>query len=86
RKPLVQVLMLSFLIDIMIHCVLKFGLHTSYIYGGHFVFVIPLILGWLLHSYRKNTNATLGLQLLLGLLTLFLALNNFYRMDEFFSF
>ncbi|MCW0512070.1 DUF6080 domain-containing protein [Riemerella anatipestifer] len=86
RKPLVQVLMLSFLVDIMIHCVLKFGLHTSYIYGGHFVFVIPLILGWLLHSYRKNTNATLGLQLLLGLLTLFLALNNFYRMDEFFAF
>ncbi|MDY3547761.1 DUF6080 domain-containing protein [Riemerella anatipestifer] len=86
RKPLVQVLMLSFLVDIMIHCVLKFGLHTSYIYGGHFVFVIPLILGWLLHSYRKNTNATLGLQLFLGLMTLFLALNNFYRMNEFLSF
>ncbi|MFN8364349.1 MAG: DUF6080 domain-containing protein [Cloacibacterium normanense] len=31
--------MLSFFVDIIIHCVLKFGLHTSYIYGGHFIFL-----------------------------------------------
>ncbi len=38
KNKFVQILMLSFFVDIIIHCVLKFGLHTSYIYGGHFYF------------------------------------------------
>ena len=37
KNKLVQILMISFLVDIAIHCILKFGLHTSYIYGGHFI-------------------------------------------------
>ena len=32
KNKLVQILMISLLFDVTIHCVLKFGLHTSYIY------------------------------------------------------
>lgn len=86
KNKLVWILTISFLVDIIIHCVLKFGLHTSYIYGGHFVFVYPLLIGWLLYSYRDSK---LGFSLVFGvflMLFTFLLGNNIYRMTEFFDF
>ena len=61
KNKLVQVLGLSLLCDVIIHCVLKFGLHTSYIYGGHFIFVVPMLLGWLFTAREgiKNYFGTL---------------------------
>ena len=86
RNPLVQILIFSLSVDIFIHCVLKFGLHTAYIYGGHYVFVVPLLLGWLLSRYHQHQvwrNCLLGL---FAVLISFLACNNLYRMQEFFVF
>ena len=86
KNKLIWILVISFSIDILIHCVLKFGLHTSYIYGGHFVFVYPLLLGWLFFSYR---NKTISLSILYGvimMMTVYLGLNNFYRLGEFYQF
>lgn len=86
KNKLVHVLMISFLFDVVIHCVLKFGLHTSYIYGGHFVFVFPLMIGWLFHSYRKNEIMLSFLSILMIVSTVYLGANNFFRMEEFFVF
>lgn len=86
RNKLLQILVLSFAVDIVIHVVLKFGLHTSYIYGGHFVFVFPLMLGWLFHAYKRSP---LVLSLLFGLIitmVVYLAVNNLFRLQEFFFF
>ena len=86
KNKLVQVLMISFLFDILIHCVLKFGLHTSYIYGGHFIFVVPLFIGWLFYAYKDSPKI---LALLYGgvwILFVYLLFNNIYRMEEFFVF
>ena len=86
KNKLIWILVISFSIDILIHCVLKFGLHTSYIYGGHFVFVYPLLLGWLFFSYR---NKTISLSILYGvimMMTVYLGFNNFYRLGEFYQF
>ena len=86
KNKLIWILVISFSIDILIHCVLKFGLHTSYIYGGHFVFVYPLLLGWLFFSYR---NKTISLSILYGvimMMTVHLGFNNFYRLGEFYQF
>lgn len=86
KNPLVSILSLSFLVDIVIHCVMKFGLHTSYIYGGHFVFVYPLLLGWLFHTYRKHKKTyPIILFIFIGLLC-FAIINNSIRMEEFFQF
>ncbi|WP_327983612.1 DUF6080 domain-containing protein [Bergeyella porcorum] len=81
-----KILLLSFFFDILIHCVLKFGLHTSYIYGGHFVYVYPLLIGWLVFAYRKHRTTLSILSGILLLLTLYLGFNNGIRMQEFFEF
>lgn len=86
KNKLVQILMLSFVIDIIIHCVLKFGLHTAYIYGGHFVFVYPLLIGWLFYAYRHSAKVLSFLTLTVSIMLVYLVLNNFLRMQEFFDF
>ncbi len=86
KNPLVQILMLSFIIDVVIHCVAKFGLHTAYIYGGHFIFVVPLLLGWLFYAYRKNAWMLSGIFTALCLFFVVLVMNNAFRMQEFFLF
>lgn len=86
KNKLVWVLFLSFLVDVIIHCVLKFGLHTSYIYGGHFVFVYPLLLGWLFYSFREKKSVFTALAAVLVLMNIFLISNNIYRILEFFDF
>ena len=86
KNKLVQVLMISFLVDIVIHCILKFGLHTSYIYGGHFIFVVPLLIGWLFYSYKNSPKMLSFLFVTVGVLFFYLATNNLLRMEEFFVF
>lgn len=86
KNKLVQILMISFAVDIIIHCILKFGLHTSYIYGGHFVFVYPLLLGWLCYSYRNSPTNFSAILILVIPMTVYLGINNFIRLEEFFSF
>ena len=86
KNKLVQILMISFFVDILIHCILKFGLHTSYIYGGHFVFVYPLLLGWLFFIYKNNPKATTFLYVSVCLMCSYVVFNNIFRMEEFFFF
>ncbi len=86
KNKFVQILMASFLVDVIIHCILKFGLHTSYIYGGHFVFVIPLLLGWLFNSYRNSPKMLSFLMVIVSVLLFYLGANNLLRMEEFFVF
>lgn len=86
RNRWVQMVMISFFVDVLIHCVLKFGLHTSYIYGGHFIFVVPLILGWLFYAYRNSTKMISIFYGILLIVMIYLLLNNISRMQEFFIF
>lgn len=86
KNKLVLVLMISFLVDIVIHCILKFGLHTSYIYGGHFVFVYPLLIGWLFYAYKNAPKTLSFLYSIVWILFIYLVLNNVFRMEEFFIF
>ncbi|MNK24115.1 hypothetical protein D3C87_424180 [compost metagenome] len=86
KNKLVWMLIVTFLFDVLIHCVLKFGLHTSYIYGGHFVFVYPLLIGWLFFSFKEKKLAITFLYGSLLILTVYLGFTNFYRMSEFYQF
>lgn len=86
KNKLVQILMISFFVDIAIHCILKFGLHTSYIYGGHFIFVVPMMIGWLFYSYRKSPRMLSFLMAILSVLLFYLGMNNIMRLAEFFVF
>lgn len=86
KNKLVQILFFSFLFDIIIHCIMRFGLHTSYIYGGHYVFVYPLLLGWLFYAYKSKPKTLSFLTLTIILMFVFLLANNLYRMSDFFWF
>ena len=86
NNKFVQILGLSLLVDLLIHCVLKFGLHTSYIYGGHFIFVVPLLLGWLFYGYKDSPKTLSLLYVTVSLLFFYLAFNNTFRLIEFFDF
>ncbi|MDP9958590.1 DUF6080 domain-containing protein [Chryseobacterium lathyri] len=86
RNKLVQIIAISFLFDIVIHCIMRFGLHTSYIYGGHFVFVYPLLLGWLFYAYRSKPKTLSFLMVTMVILFVFLLTNNLFRMSDFFQF
>jgi len=86
RNKWVQIITISFAVDIIIHCVMRFGLHTSYIYGGHFVFVYPILLGWLFYAYRSSPEIMSFLTLTLVILFTYLLVNNIFRMTEFFWF
>ncbi len=86
KNKWVQVIMISFFIDIIIHCIMRFGLHTSYIYGGHFVFVYPIMTGWLFYVYRSSPKIMFILTLTTGTLFFYLLCNNIFRMSEFFWF
>lgn len=86
KNNLVHILFWSFCFDILIHCVLKFGLHTSYIYGGHFVFVYPLLIGWLFYSYRDSPRVLSGLLSLTMVLIVYFGVNNYLRLQEFIDF
>lgn len=86
KNKFVQLLMISLLVDIVIHCFLKFGLHTSYIYGGHFVFVFPLLIGWLFYSYKDSPQVLSFLVVTVSLLFFYLGVNNLFRLEQFFEF
>lgn len=86
KNKFVRILMISFLVDVLIHCVLKFGLHTSYIYGGHFIFVVPLLVGWLFFAYKNSPKMLSFLYSSVWILFVFLLVNNIFRMEEFFQF
>lgn len=86
RNKLVQVIMLSFLFDTIIHCVMRFGLHTSYIYGGHFVFVYTIMIGWLFFTYKNSPKIFSLLIAIFCIMFVYLAINNYLRMTEFFWF
>lgn len=86
KNKLVQILFISFLVDVAIHCVLKFGLHTSYIYGGHFVYIYSLMLGWLFYAYKEKPKMLSFVFSLVLVLFVYTLGNNWYRMLEFFQF
>ncbi|PQL95467.1 hypothetical protein C4S77_01340 [Apibacter adventoris] len=86
KNKLLYILGFSFLIDIIIHGFMKFGLWVSFIYGGHWVFVVPLLLGWLFYALRNNKKIYKMLFIFLGLLTLYLIINNLFRLSEFINF
>ena len=86
KNKLVQIITISFVFDIVIHCIMRFGLHTSYIYGGHFVFVYPLLLGWLFYAYKSQPKTLSFLMITMVILFVFLLVNNLYRMSDFFLF
>lgn len=81
KNRLMQVLVLLLAVDLGIHGVLKFGINTPFIYGGHWVYIVPLMLAWFFKDIQGKNMKTIHI-LFIGFITL-LAINNGFRMVEF---
>lgn len=49
------VLMIALLLffDIFLHLILKFGLFDPFIYAGHWLYCVPLLMGWMYKSFKN---------------------------------
>lgn len=52
RFVLMVVMLLSF--DIFLHLILRFGLFDPFIYGGHWLYCVPLLMGWMCKSIKNE--------------------------------
>lgn len=67
KNKYIQILILPFIIDIIMHIIIQFGLDFPFIYGAHWIYIIPLALGWgyklITCSLTKKIIATLFISL-----------------------
>lgn len=81
KNKLVQLLFLLFAVDLIVHLVVQFGMHEGYIYGGHWVYVIPLLFGWgyqSLKSWKRSAYVSTVACLFICMLV-----NNYVRLFDF---
>lgn len=70
KNRLVWMLVNFFVVDFAIHLLLKFGLRTAYIYGAHYIFIVPMLLPWLLVAGK---NKPFGKIIFTGMMLLLMA-------------
>lgn len=81
KNKYVQMLFLLLFTDIVIHCVLRFGLDWPFMYGAHWVYCIPLLLAWLYKSLEIKLSKVCFAFLSVTLIILFA--NNLIRLFTF---
>lgn len=82
KNKYIHMLLLLFCVDIIIHIILKYGVRDYIIFGGHWIYIIPLILAWLIQSIH-NKSLKVGINIILGILTIILICNNVYHLIDF---
>jgi hypothetical protein len=81
KNRFVQMIFLLFLVDITIHCFFKFGINQPFIYGAHWIYCIPLLLGWLYKKLNKNQGKIF--LIIISCMCIGLIINNLVRLSEF---
>lgn len=69
-------------VDIFIHIVMKYNLPEGFIFGGHWVFMMPLILGWLYHKITPKQQT--ALTAVVAILFVPMIINNAYYLYDIF--
>lgn len=54
KNRLVQMVTLLLLVDIVLHVVMRFGINEGFLYGAHWIYTIPIFLGWMYKSVEKT--------------------------------
>jgi len=81
RKKVVLLYCSFFGVDLLIHLVCGFGIADVQVYCLHWLFLFPLLIGWL-YKAICNEKVKTGLTVLLLLLSILLAVNNIPRILE----
>lgn len=83
KTKLVQMIFLLLSVDIVIHFIFKFGLEDPFIYGGHWVYIVPLLLGWLYKSIENYSKIAKCFWGTISVLLIVLLINNLNSMIQF---
>ena len=65
RDPLAWAIPLYLAVDVAVHLIGGYGLDEAVIFGGHWVFLVPMALGWLYYVVPKQAYRYMDLALLL---------------------
>lgn len=76
KNQYVQTLIIFFCVDIFIHCILKLGLNEAQIFGGNFIGIYPLFIGFLVKNSPYNKVIIYNL----FIITLLVYFYNFYNL------
>lgn len=68
-------------IDIIIHIFIRYGIHEGMIYGGHWIFLIPIFIGWGYKNLTKKHQKILDI--IIAILFIALGINNINQMNNF---
>lgn len=82
KNVLVQIIILLLLEDVVIHAVIMYGLRDAFIYGAHWIFLVPLLLGWLYRSIKEKKHKTI-FTYISAVFLIFLITNNIIRLYDF---
>jgi hypothetical protein len=83
KNRLVLFMVFNFMLDIVIHIVFEYGLGESFIYAGHWLFIFPILLGWLIKDQKERIGKIMVvLLILIAIVTLG---NNMYRFYDIYS-
>jgi len=85
KNKFVHILLLFFAVDFFITCVLQYGVSEGFIYGGHWVFIVPMLLGWM-YQGLKNKRQKIIFDVVMTGMFVSLLINNTYRMFQIFDF
>lgn len=67
-------------VDLLLHVVIGYGLREGIIYGGHWVYVVPIMLGWLYSKLKKPVQPVFTVILVVMFITMLL--NNAFRLES----
>ena len=85
KNRLVQLLAFFVLTDVVIHFIFRYGIGETIIFGGHWLFLVPIVLGWLYARLRTMPKIAVALDAYLILSIIALIINNLSEISVFFS-
>ena len=85
KNRFLLMLILSFLVDVVIHVVFHFGLCEAFIYSAHWIFTVPMIWGWV-YAGNQNKKQFMFWDIGFIILGLIIIINNSIKMLDFIQF
>lgn len=85
RKNILVKLLTSYLfIDFIIHIVFRYGMDEAIIFGGHWLFIVPIVIGWLYTNIENIKKGQVVLDIYIWLFILIMLNNNISEIIKFF--
>lgn len=81
KNKFVWIVCATLFVDILIHIIFRFGVDEFYLFAGHWLYSIPILLGWLYNKVDKVKSNTLSV--ILSIMVVILIINNTIQIANF---